>query len=110
VLNVSDVLEEIEIGLHYAFDDEGGSGVEKAAPGEAVSLEPFGIDDVAEVEAIGHINDDTLVLGRLCDDRFFVLWWGHDYTFVWGGARVSNDRDTIEALGLDKYERTALGL
>lgn len=91
--------------------------IRTAAPGDDVSLDPFGIDDVAEVfAAVEGENDgpDWLAWGKLKDGRYFSLRAGCDYT-GWdcqagGHAEVASTKDAILAQGFDAEERERLGL
>lgn len=87
----------------------------RAVPGYAGSVEPFRVDDVAEVIAISDgENDEASCVGafRLNDGRFvFVSAWC-DYT-GWGCqdggiARIAATPEDLQRLGIDDAARERL--
>lgn len=110
-----------EVFRYAEGGDQQGKGpdVRRAAPigDEDCSLEPFGLEDVAEITASSEgENDgpDWIAWGELKDGRYFSLRAGCDYT-GWdcqasGHAEVASTRELMTKHGFTDDEAQRLGV
>lgn len=98
-------------------DTSNGKMFRKAVPNSEVSLEPFTIDNVVEViKMVEGENDGEswLMLGKLNDNRWFLLDAWCDYT-GWGcqsggSVTLAASKEELLQYGLTTEDKTILGV